>query len=118
VLPDEERIAATAAYHEELVRAGVLHSISKGRRIQYASDRRTVIDGPCAETKELAAGYTLIRVGSRQEALEWRRKILNLVGPGAEAEIEIRALFELEDFGPGEAVDRLRGVGAEGRNPS
>jgi hypothetical protein len=67
-----------------------------------------VIDGPFAETKELIAGYTLIKVKSREEALEWTRRFPNPVGEGKPAEIEVRQLFELEDFGPSEAVDRFR----------
>jgi hypothetical protein len=69
-----------------------------------------VVDGPFAETKELIAGYTLIQVKSREEAMEWTRRFPNPVGEGKSAEIEVRQLFELEDFGPSEAVDRFRNI--------
>jgi hypothetical protein len=115
-MPEEKLIAAMAAYHEQLAKAGVLldatglQPSSKGWRIRYAGDKRTVVDGPFAETKELIAGYTLIQVKSREEALEWSRRFPNPVGEGKPAEIEVRQLFELEDFGPSEAVDRFREI--------
>lgn len=114
VLPAEELISAMATYHEELARSGVLldasglQASSKGWRIRYAGQSREVVDGPFAETKELVAGYTLIQVSSRQEALEWSQRFPNPAGPGAEAEIEVRQLFELDDFGSSEATDRFR----------
>jgi hypothetical protein len=121
VMPEEKLIAAMATYHEELAKAGVLLDASglqpsaKGWRIRYSGGKRTVIDGPFAETKELIAGYTLIQVKSREEALEWTRRYPNPVGEGADAEIEVRQLFELEDFGPSDAVERFRdmGIGAK-----
>jgi hypothetical protein len=121
VMPEEKLIAAMATYHEELAKAGVLLDASglqpsaKGWRIRYSGGKRTVIDGPFAETKELIAGYTLIQVKSREEALEWTRRYPNPVGEGAAAEIEVRQLFELEDFGPSDAVERFRdmGIGAK-----
>jgi hypothetical protein len=70
-----------------------------------------VTDGPFAETKELIAGYTLIQVKSREEAIEWTKRFPNPAGDGKEGEIEVRQLFELEDFGPSEAVDRIREIG-------
>ncbi len=97
-----------ATYHEELQRAGALldalglQPSSKGWRIKYAGKKRTVMDGPFAATKELIAGYTIIKVNSRQEALEWTKRFPNPTGDGKEAEIEVRQLFELEDFGPSE----------------
>jgi hypothetical protein len=103
-----------ATYHEELAKAGVLLDASglqasaKGWRIRYAGDKRSVVDGPFAESKELIAGYTLIQVKSREEAMEWTRRFPNPVGPGRDAEIEVRQLFELEDFGPSEAAERFR----------
>lgn len=120
VMPEEALMAEMAAYHEELVKAGVLldasglHPSSKGWRIEYAGGNRNVIDGPFAETKELIAGYTLIQVKSRAEAMEWTRRFPNPAGAGREGEIEVRQLFELEDFEPGNAVDRFRemGIGA------
>jgi hypothetical protein len=114
VMPDESLLAEMAAYHEELVKAGILldgaglRPTSKGFRIRYSGDKRTVMDGPFAETKELVAGYTLIQVKSREEAMEWARRFPNPAGPGKEAEIEVRQLFELDDFSPSNAIDRMR----------
>jgi hypothetical protein len=118
---EEKMFAVMATYHEELVRAGVLldasglQPTSKGWRIKYSGQKRTVIDGPFAETKELIAGYTLIQVKSREEALEWTKRFPNPVGEGAQAEIEVRQLYELEDFGPSEAVERFRDLEARKR---
>jgi hypothetical protein len=117
-MPEEKLIAAMATYHEELAKAGVLldgtglHPSSKGWRIKYKGDKRTVVDGPFAETKELIAGYTLIQVKSRAEALEWTKRFPNPRGEGLDAEIEVRQLFELEDFEPNAAVDRFRELDA------
>lgn len=114
VMPDENLMAAMAAYHEELAKAGVLldasglQASSKGWRINYSGKKHTVIDGPFANAKELIAGYTLIRVKSKEEALEWTRRFPNPAGDGKEAEIEVRQIFELEDFGPSEAAGRFR----------
>jgi hypothetical protein len=80
----------------------------KGWRIRYSGTKRTVVDGPFAETKELIAGYTLIQVKSREEALEWARRFPNPAGEGTDVEIEVRQLFELDDFKPSEAVERFR----------
>jgi hypothetical protein len=118
VMPAEALIAEMATYHEGLAKAGVLvdgsglHQSSKGWRIKYSGGTRTVTDGPFAETKELIAGYTVIRVNSRDEALEWTMRFPNPAGPGKDAEIEVRQLFELEDFGPSEAVERHRKINA------
>lgn len=117
-MPEEKMIATMATYHEELVKAGVLldasglQPTSKGWRIKYSGGKRTVIDGPFTEAKELIAGYTLIQVKSREEALEWTKRFPNPVGEGAPAEIEVRQLFELEDFGPSDAVKRFRDIQA------
>jgi len=117
-MPEEKLIAAMATYHEELVKAGVLldasglQPTSKGWRVKYTGGKRTVIDGPFTETKELIAGYTLIQVKSREEALEWTKRFPNPAGEGAEAEIEVRQLFELDDFGPSDAVERFRDLEA------
>lgn len=114
VMPEEALMASMTTYHEELVRAGVLldasglQASSKGWRVRYRGDARIVIDGPFAETKELIAGYTLIQVASREEALHWTRRFPNPVGEGHDAEIEVRQVFELDDFAPGEAVERFR----------
>ena len=111
----EELMNNMADYHEELAKAGVLldgnglQPSSKGWRIRWTGDRKTVIDGPFAETKELIAGYTLIKVNSREEAVEWANRFPK---PQLEdCEIEIRQLYELEDFGEGPAVDRFREMG-------
>lgn len=120
-MPEEQMIASMAAYHEELVKAGILldasglHPSSKGWRVRYSDAKRTVSDGPFTESKELIAGYTLIQVKSRAEALEWTRRFPNPVGEGQDAEIEVRQLFELEDFGPSEAIERFREMGVVGK---
>ena len=118
IMPSEELLAAMGKYNEELVKAGVmlagegLHPSSRGARVRFAGDRRTVIDGPFAEAKELVAGYWLWQVKSKEEAIEWVKRCPNPM-PG-ESEIEIRQVFEAEDFGPEftpelrEQEDRLR----------
>ncbi len=117
VMPEEKLIAAMATYHEELAKAGALldasglQPSSKGWRIKYSGDKRTFVDGPFTETKELIAGYTLIQVKSREEAMEWAKRFPNPAVDGNEGEIEVRQLFELEDFGPSEAVERFRDMG-------
>ncbi len=115
VMPTESLLAAMASYHEDLARAGVLldatglKASSHGWRVRYDSgDRRQIIDGPFAETKELIAGYTLIQVRSREEALEWSRRFPNPTIGGGACEIELRQLFELEDFQPNDAIARFR----------
>lgn len=114
VMPEQALFVRMGLYHEELARAGMLldasglQPSSKGWRILYSGDRATVVDGPFAETKELVAGYTLIRAKSREEALEWTRRFPNPAADGLTGEIEVRQLFELEDFEPGEGVDRFR----------
>lgn len=117
VMPQEKLIAAMATYHEELAKAGALldasglQPSSKGWRIKYSGDKRTFVDGPFTETKELIAGYTLIQVKSREEAMEWTKRFPNPAVDGKQGEIEVRQLFELEDFGPSEAVERFRDMG-------
>jgi hypothetical protein len=91
--------------------ADMVRPSSKGWRIKYSGEKRTVTDGPFAETKELVAGYTLIQVKSREEALEWAKRFPNPAVDGKECEIEVRQLFELEDFGPSEAIERFRKIG-------
>lgn len=116
-MPEESMIAAMADYHEELAKADVLLDASglqpsaKGWRIAYHGNQQIVTDGPFTETKELIAGYTLIQVESKQEALAWTRRFPNPGGPDGDAEIEVRQLFELEDFTPGEAIQRFRQLG-------
>jgi hypothetical protein len=112
VMPKEDMFKAMADYHEELAKAGVLldanglQPSSKGWRVKYSGAKRTVFDGPFTEAKELIAGYTIIQVKSREEALEWTRRFPN---PHYEdCEIEVRQMFELEDFGSSEQVDRFR----------
>ena len=114
VMPEEPLMAAMAAYHEELVKAGVLldaaglQPSAKGWRVRYRGGRRSVIEGPFAEAKELIAGYTLIQVRSREEAMEWARRFPAPMGDGVDAEIEVRQLFEMDDFAPSDAVERFR----------
>jgi hypothetical protein len=118
VLPDEKLLAAMGKYNEELVKAGVLvdaaglHASSKGARVKFSGGQRTVTDGPFTEAKELIAGYWMFRVKSKEEAIEWVKRCPNPLE--GEAEIEIRQVFEAEDFGPAltpelrEAEERLR----------
>ena len=104
VMPSQELLAAMGKYNEELVKAGVmlagegLHPSSKGARVRFSGDKRTVIDGPFAETKELIAGFWILQVKSKEEAIEWVKRCPNPM-PG-ESEIEIRQIFEASDFGP------------------
>lgn len=119
----EQLFAAMAAFHEELAQAGALLDASglqpsaKGWRIRYEPDgKRSVIDGPFAESKELIAGYTLIQVRSRDEALAWTRRFPNPVREGTACEIEVRQLYELEDFeeqAKPETMDRFRDMGMQ-----
>jgi hypothetical protein len=120
VMPGEDLLARMGAYHEELAKAGALLDGSglkptkHGWRIQYSGEKRKVVDGPFTESKEIVAGYTLIQVRSREEALEWTRRFPNPAGEGQQAEIEVRPLFELEDFGASPAVERMRDIGLGG----
>ncbi|MBV7570926.1 YciI family protein [Pseudomonas sp. PDM27] len=104
VMPSQELLTAMGNYNEELVKAGImlagegLHPSSKGARVKFSGDQRTVIDGPFIETKELIAGFWLWKVKSKEEAIEWVKRCPNPM-PGTEAEIEIRQVFEAEDFG-------------------
>ena len=118
-MPSEALLARMLAYHEELAKAGVLLDASglqpsrKGWRVRYEDGKGRVVDGPFAETRELIAGYTLIQVGSREEALEWSRRFpAPFEGPGT-CEIEVRQLYELEDFPESEAMDRFRELEAK-----
>ena len=103
VMPTEQQLAEMGQFNEELVKAGVmlagegLHPSSKGARVQFSGDERKVVDGPFTETKELIAGFWLIQVKSREEAIEWMKRCPN-PGPG-ESELEIRQVFEEDDFG-------------------
>lgn len=116
-MPSEELISAMTKYNEELMKAGVLVDLSglqpssKGARIKFSGGKRTVVDGPFAETKELIAGYWIIQVKSREEVIEWAMRAPN--PQSQDGEIEIRQFFELEDFGKSEAVDRARELGKQ-----
>ena len=115
VLPDKKILAEMGKFNEELVKAGVmlagegLQASSKGARVKFAGSKRTVVDGPFAETKELVAGFWLWQVKSKEEAIEWLKR-----APFQEGEVEIRQVFETADFGDNmspemrEAEDRLR----------
>jgi len=104
IMPDQKLLADMGKFNEELVKAGVmldgegLHPSSKGARVRFSVGKRTVIDGPFPETKELIAGYWIWRVKSKEEAIEWVKKCPNPM-PNVESEIEIRQIFEAEDFG-------------------
>jgi len=109
VMPSNELISAMTRYNEQLIKAGVmvdgagLQASSKGVRIRFNGSQRTVIDGPFAETKELVSGYWIIRVKSREEAIEWARRT-----PFQEGELELRQFFEMEDFAPGDAIEEAK----------
>ena len=117
VMPTEKLIADMGRFNEELVKAGVmlggdgLTPSARGKRVHFSGSKRTVIDGPFAETKELVAGYWIIQVKSKAEAIEWMKRCPN--PHNEDSEIEIRQVFELEDFGEGEAVDHHRRLGDE-----
>ncbi|HZG42634.1 MAG TPA: YciI family protein, partial [Longimicrobium sp.] len=118
-MPSTEELTAMGRFNEELVQAGVmlagegLHPSSRGKRVRFTDGGRTVVDGPFSETKELIAGFWLWQVSSMEEALEWARRCPNPM-PGTEAELEIRPVFENDDFGEAftpemrEQEDRLR----------
>ena len=123
VMPTEQELTDMGNYNEELVKAGVmlagegLHPSSKGARVVFSGDRRTVIDGPFTEAKELVAGFWLWQVRSMEEAIEWVKRCPN--PPGSESEIEIRQVFDTEDFGDAmtpalkEQEERLRAGAAK-----
>lgn len=115
VMPEEKLIAEMTRYNEELAKAGVLLDLaglqpsSKGARVKFSpGGTRTVIDGPFAKTDDLIAGYWLIQVKSKEEAIEWAKRAPAPHGDGAESEIEVRRLFELDDFAPSQAIDDAR----------
>jgi hypothetical protein len=103
VLPSAEMLTAMGAYNEQLIKAGImlagegLHASSKGARVRFSGSKRTVIDGPFAETKELVAGFWIWQVKSKEEAIEWVKRAPNPMP--TESEIEIRQIFDPEDFG-------------------
>ena len=116
-MPSEELLSAMGKYNEELMKAGVLLDLSglqptsKGARIKFSRGKRTVVDGPFTESKELIAGYWIIQVKSREEAIEWAKRAPASHGEGQDGEIELRQFFELDDFGPSAAIDRARELG-------
>jgi hypothetical protein len=116
-MPSEKLITEMTKYNEELTKAGALLDLSglqpssKGARVKFSGRKVTVVDGPYAEAKELIAGYWLIQVKSKEEAIEWAKRAPNPAGEGKEGEIEIRQLFELEDFDVSkETKDRARAL--------
>ena len=121
VFPEDDKLFhQMATFHEELAKAGVLLDASglqpsaKGWRIKYSGSKRTLVDGPFAEAKELVAGYTLIQVKSREEAIEWSKRFPNPSVDGTVAEIEVRPLYELEDLPQSDAIARFREIGIGG----
>ena len=127
VLPDEKILTEMGKYNEELIKAGVLlsaeglHPTSKGARVKFSAGTRTVIDGPFPETKNLVDGFWLFQVKSKEEAIEWVKRCPDPTG--TESEIEIRQVFEADDFGPAlspelrGAEERLRAQAAGKRQP-
>jgi hypothetical protein len=123
--PDSAQLfAAMGQYHQQLAQAGVLldasglQPSSKGWRVRYEGSKATVADGPFTQSRELVAGYTLIQVRSREEALEWTRRFPNPVGADKPAEIEVRQLYELEDFEglvPAQEMGRFRQLEADAK---
>ena len=107
VLPTEKELADMGRFNEQMIKSGVmlagegLQASSKGARVTFKGGKPTVVDGPFAETKELVAGFWLIQAKSREEAVEWARRV-----PFVDGEVEVRQVFELEDFGAGEAIDQ------------
>jgi hypothetical protein len=114
-MPSEKMLGDMAKYNEELVKAGVLLDASglkpssQGVRVKYSGTKRTVIDGPFAESKELVAGFWVIQVKSTEEAIEWAKRVPFENGE----EVELRPFFELEDFAPGPAIDHHKEVGRQ-----
>jgi hypothetical protein len=116
-LPSEELMAAMGKYNEELTKAGVLldlaglHPSAEGVRVKFSGGNTTVVDGPFAEAKEIVAGYWILQVKSMDEAVEWAKRVPVEVAEheyGQESEIEIRQIFELEEFGESQAINRAR----------
>src|SRR5687768_4978149 len=114
VMPTEKELADMAQYNEQLVKAGVmlagegLQASSKGAKVRFNGSKRTVIDGPFTEAKELIAGFWLIQVKSKEEAVEWAKRV-----PFTEGEVELRQIFELDDFAPSAAVEHHRKIGEQ-----
>lgn len=120
VMPTEAKLKEMGDYHEELAKAGVLidgsglQATAKGWRVHYDGAKRTVVDGPFAETKELIAGYTLIRTDTREEAVAWSRRFPNPNLDDSPCHIEVRQMFELEDFEPSPTLGLFREIGIGG----
>ena len=116
--PTEKLLSEQVTYHEELAVADILQdaaglkSSAHGWRIRYVGDERTVVEGPFADSNDLIAGYTIIRVASRDEAMEWSKRYPKPSLEDGDAEIDVREFFELEDFVQGPAVARFREIGA------
>ena len=120
VLPSDALISEMVGFHEEMAKAGILvdgaglRRSADGWRIKYSKGgKRSVVDGPFTETKELVAGYTIIDVKSREEALAWTKRYPNPSLDGGEAEIEVRPFFALEDFEQGPGVEKAREIGLQ-----
>ena len=117
VLPTDQELANMARYNEELVKAGVmldgtgLHPTSKGAKVQFKGGKAVVIDGPFTEAKEIIAGYWIIQVKNKAEAIEWMKRCPNPYNE--DGEIELRQFFELEDFGESPAIDHHKAVGEQ-----
>ena len=119
-MPTEKLLSEMIGFHEEMAKAGILvdgaglRASSHGWRIQYGKNgKRTLVDGPFTETKELVAGYTVIDVKSREEAIAWTKRFPNPSLDGGEAQIEVRPFFELEDFGDSPATEKARKIGLQ-----
>jgi hypothetical protein len=114
IMPGEKLIADMTKYNEELMKAGVLLDLggllpsSKGVRVKFEGGKRTAIDGPFTETKELIAGYWMIQAKTKEEAIEWAKRAPACHEEGHDDEIEVRQVFELDDFAPSEAIERAR----------
>lgn len=117
ILPKPEEFVAMQQYNEELVKSGILLAAeglapsSKGARVKFSGDKRTVVDGPFTETKELIAGFSILQAKSLEEAIEWVKRAPN-VSPDGEAEVEIRKVMDIEDFGdeftPNEEIAKVK----------
>lgn len=113
-LPHSDLVDAMAVFHEKLHEAGVLvaaeglKSTAEGFRVQYEGNERVLVDGPFTESKEIVAGFTMIDVPSRKQAIDWAMRFPNPKGEGISGHIEVRRIFELDDFEPSEGVERFR----------
>lgn len=122
VMPTEAKLAEMGSYHAELAEAGVLldgnglQASRKGWRVHYDGAQRSVVDGPFTESKELIAGFTIINVASREEAIAWTRRFPNPNLDDSPCHIEVRQLFELEDFEQGPAIAAMRDIGLSDSN--